>query len=393
MSGTFPGVDQWRRRASEGFKKAFGLNPEVVAVCPGRVNIIGEHTDYSQGFVLPAAIPLYTVVAVSESSGAELEVVSSTFGKQNVSTVAPAKRGVFSDYILGAVWAAGLSGRGFKVYIDSNLPAGSGLSSSASLLVGAVSALSRFSAHALTPLEAAIAAKRIENDFVGVPCGFMDQFAVAMGQEGRALMLDCLDLHYTPISASLPGAEWVVVFSGLHRELASGGYAVKVEAVKRASAKLSQNVAMGEQFLRYLMPYDIRELAELYGLDEQETAVLSHVCSENHRVHRMRYALERGDQLAAGWLLDAGHQSLSRLFGVSTPAIDSFVQSARALSGVLGVRLTGAGMGGSLVALVETSRAQAFMDAMDGMIPAMLSPRGQAYRIGSPCEGVNVWTL
>lgn len=393
MSQEFPLRESWKTRAVVGFKEAFGDSPRVVAVCPGRVNLIGEHTDYSFGFVLPAAIPLYTAIGVGPGDPGTLTVVSSAFGKESRSTALLAKKESFTDYLAGALWALGLQDRGLNVSVDSNLPAGSGLSSSASLLVGAVSALSAYQGSLLAPMDAARMAKRIENEFVGVPCGFMDQFAVAMGQEGQALMLDCLDLQYTPVPANLPNAEWVVIFSGLHRELASGGYAVKVDAVKRAVAKVAASMPHKEQFLRYVMPYDIGMLAPIYGVDEEEESVLKHVCSENFRVHRMRYALERGDQQAVGWLLHAGHESLSRLFAVSTPAIDSFVSALGALPGVLGVRLTGAGMGGSLVALVRKAEVLEVMQQLDTMIPSLLSPRGRAYRIGRPCDGVKTWTL
>ena len=128
MTHDYPVRDVWKVRATLGFKDAFGRKPTTVSVCPGRVNLIGEHTDYSFGFVLPAAIPLYTAVAVSDGPDGTLEVSSSSFGREQRPSVGLRRRGTFADYVAGAVWACGLEGRGLRVHIDSNLPAGSGLS-------------------------------------------------------------------------------------------------------------------------------------------------------------------------------------------------------------------------------------------------------------------------
>lgn len=381
-----------REDLTSRFHAAFGASPEAGAVAPGRVNLIGEHTDYSQGFVLPAAIPLYTGVAVGHGAGGELDVVSSTFGAERMPSQGLEKRGSFSDYVAGAVKLAGMEGLGLRFYIHGDLPAGSGLSSSASLLVALVTALSRLKGEPLEPMAAALLARRVENEFVGVPCGFMDQFAVAMGQEGAALFLDCQDNSFEAIDAELPGAEWLVVYSGLHRKLASGGYAHKVDAVRRAVSVLSLKHDLGEGLLRLVDARELEKLAAQAGLSPEDVALLVHVASENKRVFLMRHALQRKNPEEVGWILRDGHRSLSLDFGVSTPLLDGLVEFAESIPGVLGIRLTGAGMGGSLVALVRSQDCRVAATALQTYLVEHISPEGRVFAIGQPAGGVMGWT-
>jgi galactokinase len=356
------------------------------------VNIIGEHTDYSAGFVFPAAIPLYTGVAVGTGTAGELKLFSTSFGELRLSSSDFGHRGDFGDYLAGAVKEMRLEGHALNILIHADLPAGSGLSSSASLLVSTVTALAAAQGRRLPPMEAALAARRVENDHVGVPCGFMDQFAVAMGIRGQALFLDCRDHHYEAVDASLPGAEWLVVYSGLSRKLSGGGYAHKVAAVKAALEGL-RGLTDGDDLLRTASPSQLRRLAAEAGLPEDALPLLQHVASENRRVLLLRYHLSRKDARSTGRVLVEGHESLSQDFGVSTPVLDRLVRHTCSLPGVLGMRLTGAGMGGSLIALVQRSHTVAVSEQLVEYLSAEVSSSGQVFVVGEPVQGVMGWTL
>ncbi len=392
---TFDSVEAVRDSAMDLFHRHFpDVTPVASACAPGRVNFIGEHTDYSDGFVLPGAIPLYTAVVVGESdTGDESVVVSSSFGEDRRSCLHYERAGLFGDYPLGVASLMGFEGRRLRLAIHSNLPAGSGLSSSASLLVACVAAMSNFRGGEADLMECALMARRVENEFVGVPCGFMDQFAVAMGVSGKALLLDCLDNRWVEVDASFPDAEWVVIYSGLHRELASGGYAHKVEAVQAAMNRILSVDSSRRGVLRVLPSHRVSSLCERSGVAPGSIPLLEHVSSENARVHLMRHALERGDSCLAGRILQEGHRSLSEDFGVSTPPLDLFVSEAERLEGVLGVRLTGAGMGGSLVALVLREGSEETCDSMAALAHSLMSPDSAVYRIQKPAQGVQTWML
>ena len=170
-------------QAASGFAASFGCAPQAMAAAPGRVNLIGEHTDYCQGFVLPAAIPLYTVVALGTGTGGQTRAVSSRFGQVTLPADCEGRNQGFRGYLAGALLKAGFSGRPVDVYVHGNLPVQAGLSSSASLLVALLAGLAQLDNQPWQPLDIALAAQEVENEYVGVPCGFMDQFAVACGRK------------------------------------------------------------------------------------------------------------------------------------------------------------------------------------------------------------------
>jgi len=372
----------------EKFRTEFGRDPAVTTCAPGRVNIIGEHTDYSGGFVLPAAIPLYTVVSAALCDAPVTRVCSSTFGRQELPLTGLAAEGRFADYVAGCIRGSGLEGRALQLMIHSNLPVEAGLSSSASLLVATLGALHELAGCALEPLDLALEARRVENEFIGVPCGFMDQFAVACGQQDKALLLDCRDNDWLEVPALLPKHAWLVVYSGLRRELAAGGYKAKVEALKGAVAKVLERTDAEADFPRYYLGPEIEQLRTGAGLTAPEAQLLGHVCTENFRVHAMRHALEKGDGAAVGQLLVRGHESLSRLFGVSTKGLDGLVEFSLTRKGVAGMRLTGAGMGGSLVALVERDHAEDCRRELESFAREHLSPEAAVFPVEHFASGV-----
>lgn len=311
----------------------------VRARAPGRVNLIGDHTDHTGGLVLPMAIDLETTVEL-ERGGHWLDLVSADDPEParvdlarrpfDPAAVTPA----WASYVAGvaAVIRATVGGSG---RVRTTLPIGAGLSSSAALEVATALALG----FAGTPLDLALACQRAEHLASGVPCGVMDQLASAAGVEGHALLIDCTTLDVTPVP--LPGgAAVVVVDSGQRRSLATSAYAARRADCEAAEARIGP--------LRQATVADVAALPD--GVLRRRAR---HVVTENARVRACAAALVDGDLAGAGALMVESHRSLRDDFEVSTPALDGLVERIVALPGVLGARLTGAGFGGCVVALVE----------------------------------------
>jgi galactokinase len=381
------------QQAIDEFHRRFGAAPVTVGVSPGRVNLIGEHTDYNGGFVLPAAVPCFTAVAFAPRPGGLVRAASPRFDAvYEAPADAPGATGGFGDFPLGMARVLGFEG-GFDVAIASDVPMSAGMSSSAALLLASCHAIQAHEPAGCAPsgMENARAARRAENDFVGVPCGLMDPFIVACGRPGAACLLDCLDETWIEVPAALPGARWAVVYSGIPRELSGGDYGAKVRESREALARVAAATGMGLAALRGLEAGAMwRECRIAEGVSDSAAMLLRHFVTENARVDRMRRALGTGDAQAAGGILFEGHWSLSRDFGVSLPAIDAFVQAAERVDGVFGVRITGAGFGGSLLALLAAD------DALDGLraaAAASLPPSHEILEVPGFCGGATGWTL
>ncbi len=345
---------------------------------PGRVNLIGEHTDYSGGFVLPTVIPQTTIVAVAANkhTTAKLWSASMPHDDRQVSYVVGEERRVngWMDYIQGAtavLRAAGHDLGGFDAVIRSEVPLGSGLSSSASLTVATLRALRDL--FGLTFDDAALAglARRIETDFIGVPIGVMDPIACSLGMEGHALFLDTRDLSWERVR--IPSlVEFAVINSGVSHSHATGGYRTRREECDAATRALQ---------LDQLRDFTEDHRAALDALPDVLRRRARHIVSENARVIDAVDALRRRDVARFGALMDASHASLRDDYDVSIPEIDRMVACARAQPGVLGARITGGGFGGSIVVMTLEGHARAAADAvtadaqkMDGVRPQVLVP-------------------
>jgi galactokinase len=309
----------------------------VRAFAPGRVNLIGDHTDYTGGLVLPMAVDLGTTVegvrggpVVRLRSDTEPDEAVVPLAVGDPAAVAPA----WARYVAGVV-AVVRPGTGFTGRVTSTLPVGAGLSSSAALEV-AVALACGFEG---TPLELALACQRAEHLASGVPCGVMDQLTSAAGVAGCALLIDCGALTVEPVP--VPDDLWVVVVdSGERRALAGSAYAERRASCEAAAAVVG--------------PLREASLADLAAIaDPVVRARARHVVTENARVRDFAAALRAGDAASAGALMVASHRSLRDDFGVSTPALDACVERLCATPGVFGARLTGAGFGGCVVALCE----------------------------------------
>ncbi len=309
----------------------------MLAWAPGRVNLIGDHTDYTGGLVLPMAIDLGTTVE-GVPGGEEVRLTSAELEGQAVvplGGVAPRECAPpWARYVAGVV-AVTAPAQGFTGRVSTTLPVGAGLSSSAALEVAVALALG-FEGSAL---ELALACQQAEQLASGVPCGVMDQLASAAGVAGHALLIDCTSLAVTPVPIP-DGVEVVVVPSGEARELAASAYAQRRAQCEAAIALIGP--------LTQATPADVATLA-----DPVVAARARHVVTENQRVRDMAAALAAGDAGACGALMVASHESLRVDFDVSTPRLDALVAELVAAPGVHGARLTGAGFGGCVVALAE----------------------------------------
>jgi galactokinase len=342
--------------ARPSFRELFGHGAAIHAEAPGRVNLIGEHTDYSDGYVLPTAIPQTTTVELVSRLDSRVRVFSDEIDglAQPVEYFlgSETKRGDWVDYVAGVTWALERQGwelRGFDARISSDVPLGSGLSSSAALEVSLLRALREAFSLDLDDVSLAVTGRRAENDFVGAPVGIMDQMASSLATEDVALFLDTRTLRYERIR--IPGsAELCVVDSGVEHGHATGEYRTRREEVELA-AKLLELPA-----LRDASPADLPRVAMLPPpLDRRAR----HVVTENERVLAAVSALKRADLPELGKLLDASHESLRDDFEVSTGEVDALVRLAREQKGVFGARITGGGFGGSIVVLAARGRARA----------------------------------
>jgi galactokinase len=326
---------------------------EVVRA-PGRVNLIGEHTDYNEGFVMPAAIGLEIRMAIlptddrlvavtlddtGETAGFDLDAIGDPSGS-------------WIDYVAGTAWAlagAGLPLRGFRGYLASTLPQGAGLSSSAAIEMAA--ALALLGRDAPVPVaERARLGRRAENGYVGVQSGVMDQFASAGGVADHAIVLDCRSLRYRPVPLPLPDVRLVVCHSGSSRKLEQSAYNDRRAECDRAVAAI-RTIDPAVTALRDVTPELLAAAAD--RMDETAFRRATHVVAEDRRVHETETALAAGDLEAVGRLFAASHASLRDLYEVSSPELDALVEIATAVPGVVGARLTGAGFGGSTINLVR----------------------------------------
>jgi galactokinase len=365
-----------------------GAQPDRVRIvrAPGRVNLIGEHTDYNDGFVLPAAIDLEMHIAYLATDDGRVRLSSAQTGDTIVfdATDPGAREGDWRDYVAGTAWAmreAGLPTSGFTGVLESTVPVGAGLSSSAALELASAWALSGQSPPPTDPLTLARIAQRAENDYVGMRCGLMDQFASAAGVAGAAVLLDCRTLEHraVPIPA---GLALVVAHTGVPRSLTGSAYNERRAQCEVAVSELARH----DPDIRALRDVS-RELLDRYGheLDPVVHRRARHIVEENERVLAAEQALTSGDLDEVGRLFAASHASLRDLYEVSVPELDALVDLAVTTPGVVASRMTGAGFGGCTVSLVQadaverlTHRIEREYKTLTGRDPRVWSVRAVA---------------
>ncbi len=347
-------LDQLARHATDQFARRYGRAPKWTVAAPGRVNIIGEHTDYNDGFVLPMAIERWTVIAAAPTAGSQAAVYSQALSSKAVfDLAAPIERGQpdWSNYVRGV--AAGFQHRGvtipgFDALMDSTVPFGSGLSSSAALEVAAATLLEAITGSALDPVEKALLCQRAEHDFAGVPCGVMDQFTSALAREHHLILLDCRSHQVDLVPLTDPSVAVLIINTNVRHALATGEYAQR-RAQCESAAK-----ALGVPALRDASLEDLEGARD--RLDSLIFRRARHVISEIERTLAAARALPASDWAQVGNLMYASHASLRDDYEVSCPELDAVVDIAKAIGtggGVIGCRMTGGGFGGCAVALVR----------------------------------------
>ena len=341
---------------------------------PGRVNLIGEHTDYNQGYVLPAAIDLEIRIAFVATDDRHVAITLPETGERrefSLDAIPPAS-GQWIDYVAATAWSlqsAGIRLHGLRGVLASNLPISAGLSSSAALELASAWALldpPDLAAHGIDGMMLARLCQRAENEHVGVRCGIMDQFAASLGERDRAMFLDCRDLTYRSVTLPGPDVVLVVCDTNAPRRLGDSEYNLRRAECDAAVATIAEQEP-GVESLRDVDPEMLARHAP--RLAPVELARAEHVVHENLRVLRTVEALEAGDLEAVGRLFAASHASLRDRFEVSSPELDTMVEIATATPGVLAARMTGAGFGGCTVNLVRRDAVDAFRAAVEREYP------------------------
>lgn len=353
---------------TQRFKSRFGKAPAHIALAPARVNLLGEHVDYNDGFVMPAAIDRATCVAFSLSGDEQSTLLAAdfneevTFTAQSVHTKTDgtgAPLPEWARYPAGVQWAlhaAGLETPGMYAVFASDVPRGAGLSSSASVEMAFATAWQTLGAWELSAMQRALLGQKAENEYVGVKCGIMDQFASACGVADHLLLLDCRSLEWRALPIP-PRTAIVIADTSVRRKLTASGYNERRQACEEGVAILARDLP-GIRALRDVSVKDFNRLCG--GLPELVEKRARHVVEEIDRSRQAAGLLERGDVVAFGQLMNACHASLRDLYEVSTPELNAMVEIAQGLPGCLGARLTGAGFGGCTVNLVEKPGAGVF---------------------------------
>ncbi|MFT6433203.1 MAG: galactokinase [Candidatus Azotimanducaceae bacterium] len=383
----------------QAFQAQYGCEPEHIVKAPGRVNLIGEHTDYNEGYVLPCAIDYFTLVAVSKRDDMQVRVIALDWENETdafdiKSDIAFHQQQMWSNYVRGVLnelKARGYPVLGCNLAVTGNVPQGAGLSSSAALEVAAAVAFMVVSGGSindssskgldLNRLQIARVGQDAENNFVGCACGIMDQLVSASGVDGHAVFIDCLDYKLTPVA--LPKElSIVIVNSNVKRGLVDSEY--------------NQRRAQCEAVAAHFDVPSLRHLDEAtldtgkQGLDATFVNRARHVISENQRVLNMVVALEDGNTDSLGNLMAESHESMKTLFEITVPEIDSLVSIIASVIGPIGgVRMTGGGFGGCVVALVSDDLVQTVCDAVEADYEKLTGLKSTIYR-ANPSAGVTL---
>jgi galactokinase len=334
---------------ARNFEELFGRKPEVISEAPGRVNLIGEHIDYSEGFVLPFAIADRTHAAIASRPDGLIRIASHQRKEKifsiDIHDVKPGSKGDWEKYVLGVLWSLGIT-TGVDILVDGSVPAGAGLSSSAALECSVAVGLNELFSLNKSLEDLARATQKAENDYVGMPCGIMDQSVSLMGKVGAALLLDCRDLttESIPFNVADAGLELLIIDTQAHHALIDGGYAERRAACESVAAKL--NIPS----MRHLTLEVLQANRE--KITETEFIRARHAVTEIARVLAAVTALRASDFETLGELINQSHISLRDDYAVSCPELDVAVDACLA-AGAIGSRMVGGGFGGSAIALIK----------------------------------------
>ncbi len=371
---------------SKKFADYFGAAPLFAVRSPGRVNLIGEHTDYNGGPVLPFAINLATFFSVGENNERCLKIFSEATGESlsyGLEKTPHETATTLSKILKGSLTLTGYIGPGLNIYADSNLPIGAGLSSSASFIVGMIRCLLTAQKKELSHDELAVMAQKIEHEFLGVHCGIMDQVAICSGKKGAAILLETGKMEKTFLE--VPGnIEFAVIDSLSRRSLATSDYN------QRGKECLEACKYLGVEHLASLTMDELNSATLKIAPDTLWLKRARHVVSECERVYQVAEHLKAGDFIALGKAISASHQSLRNLFSVSTPLINTLVASAESYPDCYGARIMGAGFGGCILAVLAKGAAAEFQEYFHQRLEQLnMSPL--PFYVVKPSAGVSVW--
>ncbi len=356
------------------FERHFGKSsgPFILTRSPGRVNLIGEHTDYNDGFVLPIAIDRFTAICAKARTDTTVRLFSTTQNEMAEfsvsSTVAKdsPKWSLYAKGVAEALRQRGLIRHGMDAIVSTTVPIGGGLSSSASFEVATGMALLAANGKTLDKVELALASQWAEHHYAGMPCGIMDQFISALGEKNHAMLLDCRDLSRRQVPMNDPDMRIYIANSNVKHELVQGEYQARKNQCERAVTVLKKKFPA----VKALRDAD-HSMLEACRMDMDPTVFrrARHVISENARTLKFAGAMAAGDWAACGKLMYQSHESLRDDYGVSCPELDVLVEIAATVKGVYGARMTGGGFGGSIVAMVRRQTIDALTTAIDSQYP------------------------
>lgn len=357
-----PGREELLEACEASYRERYGRPPAVVAWAPGRINVIGEHTDYNLGLTLPGAVDRWAACALAPAEGPAWTVTSVDFGEEAVLDPACGAETVstepgWSRLVRGVLEI--VHAPGTRVVIRSTVPIGSGLSSSAALCMSLLAGLRTLHHIPLTDRELIHLARETEFRRAGAPTGLMDQYAAWYGEQGKVLRLDLRSLQHRSVPGELPGHLWVVADSGVRRQLAETAYGRRVEETRRGLEAVRRGDPSVSSF-RDLEPEHLDLLPDGVLRDR-----LQHYIEENLRVEEAVAALEAADAVEMGRLLDASHASLRDRYEVSCEELEALTATARSHPACAGARMMGGGFGGSTLNLVEREGVEGFRGALD----------------------------
>ena len=377
----------------EDFRARFG-SPANVYRAPARVNLIGEHTDYNDGFVLPAAIEFYCWIAAAPRSDRNLVIHSENFSETietSIDSISPSGKKHWSNYPLGVAWSLERSGRrlrGANILVSGDVPLGAGLSSSAAIEVAVGFALLHENGHAIDRLDLAKLCQQAESEFVGTRCGIMDQFVSCHGRASHAVLIDCRSLKSEFVKLP-PGIQLVICNTMVKHELGTSEYNVRRAECEERVRKLREVLPE----IRALRDVTLAQLGQHRGiLDPKVYARCRHILTENARVLAAVQTFERGDLSTLGTLMRDSHFSLRDDYEVSCRELDLMVEVAVAQRGVIGARMTGGGFGGCTVNLVESDSVDAFKENVAAEYLSKTGLRPEIY-VSRSCDGAEMLGL
>ena len=375
------------------FKKQYGIEPVWIACAPGRVNLIGEHTDYNDGFVFPMAIERNTIIAAAPSEEKQSSVFSVNKNKSadilTDGSAQPPQQVVWSSYVQGTVqyaFEAGLNVEPFRAVINSDVPLGGGLSSSASLEVAVATLIEAMVGKQFDPVQKALICQKAEHNYAKMPCGIMDQLIAVLGQSGHAMLLDCRSKEPKMIPMDDPSVSVLIVNSNVKHKLTGSEYPDRRRQCEKAAQLL------GVPMLRDATLPQLESARSRFDQESDGDLCFrrgKHVITENDRTTAMASALTKGDWAACGQLMGASHQSMKDDFEITCPEIDCLVEIAQNVEGVVGSRMTGGGFGGCTVSLIETSKTAEIVETITKKYQSATGIEPVAF-VTRPAQGARV---